>query len=180
MITVSATNTNTVHPLRPEDPAAALLWDTASTVPDPEIPVVSIADLGILRDARFDGEIPVIVITPTYSGCPAMGTITADVTAAITGAGYPRPRIETVLRPAWSTDWITELGKQQMREYGIAPPVARERSTGPIPITLTPAVRCPLCGSMNTTESSRFGSTSCKALYSCRECHEPFDYFKGH
>lgn len=178
MIPVSTTHP--AHPLRPTDPSAAHLWDVAATIPDPEIPVISIADLGILRGARFDGDTPVIVITPTYSGCPAMGTITADVTAVVTDAGYPTPRIETVLRPAWSTDWITELGKQQLREYGIAPPVARERSSGPIPITLTPAIRCPHCGSMNTTESSHFGSTSCKALYSCRDCREPFDYFKGH
>ncbi|AKK04264.1 1,2-phenylacetyl-CoA epoxidase subunit PaaD [Corynebacterium epidermidicanis] len=169
-----------MHELRPTGEREAQLWDAAATVPDPEIPVISIADLGILRGVRWEGEQPIITITPTYSGCPAMDTIAADVKDAVEAAGFPRPSIDLVLHPAWSTDWMTEEGKQQLQDYGIAPPQRREASSGPIPLTLSAPVACPRCGSRNTQKLSHFGSTSCKALYSCRDCHEPFDYFKVH
>lgn len=169
-----------MHELRPVGEKEAQLWDVAATVPDPEIPVISIADLGILRGARFDAEQPVITITPTYSGCPAMETISTDVKNAVEQAGFPRPTIDLVLHPAWTTDWITEEGKQALEDYGIAPPRRESKTTGPIPLTLSAPVTCPRCKSRNTHKLSHFGSTSCKALYSCRDCHEPFDYFKVH
>lgn len=170
------------NPLRPADAADAAVWDVAATVPDPEIPVISIADLGILRGARREGDTAIVTITPTYSGCPAMEHITTDVTAALRAAGYADSQVELVLQPAWTTDWITEQGKKNLREYGIAPPSGKAAATGPVPLTLgpPPAIRCPRCDSANTTKLAQFGSTSCKALYSCDDCHEPFDYFKVH
>ena len=167
----------TAAELRPSDPAAAQVWDAAATVHDPEIPVLSIADLGILRDVQVEDGRAVVVITPTYSGCPAMGTITTDVTTALGRAGYPDAEVRTVLQPAWTTDWMTDEGKAKLAEYGIAPPSART-DEGPVRVGL--AVKCPRCHSLNTREITRFGSTSCKALYTCQECLEPFDYFKVH
>lgn len=169
--------------MRPAALADAAVWDVAATVPDPEIPVISIADLGILRDARLEGDTAVVVITPTYSGCPAMEHISKDVVSALKEAGYADARVELVLQPAWTTDWITEVGRANLREYGIAPPAPRDGAPqGPIKLTLgpPPAIECPRCGSRNTTRLAQFGSTSCKALYSCRDCFEPFDYFKVH
>lgn len=168
---------------RPSSAREAALWDIAAQVPDPEIPVISIADLGILRDAFFEGETAVIIITPTYSGCPAMGHITDDIELALSKAGYQDFRIDTVLQPAWTTDWITETGRENLRQFGIAPPQGKaQRSTGPVLLTLgkKPNILCPHCGSENTKEITAFGSTSCKALYSCNSCFEPFDYFKVH
>ncbi len=152
-------------------------WKIAATVTDPEIPVLSIADLGILRAATSDDGTPVLTITPTYSGCPAMETITADLRRAFTDAGHRQPHVELVLTPAWSTDWMSEIGKAKLEEYGIAPPTGKA-ATGPVHLGL--AVKCPHCHSLNTKEMTRFGSTSCKALYQCRDCKEPFDYFKVH
>ena len=165
---------------RPEQKA----WDLAATVCDPEIPVLTIADLGILRDVRlFDdgGMVPAVqvTITPTYSGCPAMDAIRDDLNAAFGKAGYPTVHVELVLSPAWTTDWMTESGKAKLEEYGIAPPTGRSdaaRHAGPIRLQM--AVKCPQCSSLNTKELTRFGSTSCKALYVCQDCKEPFDYFK--
>ena len=159
-------------------------WDLAATVCDPEIPVLTIADLGILRDVRlFDdgGMVPAVqvTITPTYSGCPAMDAIRDDLTAAFAKEGYPTVHVELVLSPAWTTDWMTESGKAKLEEYGIAPPTGRSdaaRHAGPIRLQM--AVKCPQCSSLNTKELTRFGSTSCKALYVCQDCKEPFDYFK--
>lgn len=172
------------HERRPADPESAKIWDIAAQVPDPEIPVISIADLGILRDAFMDEKTAVVVITPTYSGCPAMGHITNDVTHALMDAGYADVRVDLVLQPAWSTDWITERGKRNLREYGIAPPQGNSRDAhdGPVLLTLEPpvAVECPRCHSTNTKKLAQFGSTACKALYSCQDCLEPFDYFKVH
>jgi ring-1,2-phenylacetyl-CoA epoxidase subunit PaaD len=152
------------------------LWDLASRVNDPEIPVLSIADLGILRGVAVDGDGTVVVtITPTYSGCPAMDAIREDLLAEFRAAGHDNVRVDLVLSPAWSTDWMTEEGKAKLREYGIAPPTGTgHRGT----VTLGLAVKCPRCHSLNTRELARFGSTSCKALYSCQDCLEPFDYFK--
>jgi len=137
--------------------------------------VLTIEDLGVLRGVDFadDGALEV-TITPTYSGCPAMDTIRQDVISALREAGFGDVRVLTVLAPAWTTDWITELGRTALREYGIAPP--GPRGSGPVRLTL--AVRCPLCGSPDTRELSRFGSTACKALWGCRTCQEPFDHFK--
>ena len=167
----------TASELRPADPVDARVWDAASTVHDPEIPVLSIADLGILRDAHAEGDKAVVVITPTYSGCPAMDTISADVSRALKGAGFEESEVRLVLQPAWTTDWMTDEGKAKLAEYGIAPPAARTVD-GPVRIGL--AVKCPRCHSLNTREITRFGSTSCKALYTCQDCLEPFDYFKVH
>ncbi|PAT14873.1 phenylacetate-CoA oxygenase subunit PaaJ [Corynebacterium sp. NML 120412] len=168
---------------RPTDESEARLWDVAAQVPDPEIPVISIADLGILRDAHFEGDTAVITITPTYSGCPAMGHITNDVELALAKAGYRDFRVDLVLNPAWTTDWITETGRENLRSFGIAPPQGRaEQSSGPVLLRLgtPPRITCPQCGSDDTKEITPFGSTSCKALYSCNTCFEPFDYFKVH
>ncbi|KUG58633.1 1,2-phenylacetyl-CoA epoxidase subunit PaaD [Nesterenkonia jeotgali] len=159
-------------------PADATVWEVAASVNDPEIPVLSIADLGILREAAVEPDgTAVVVITPTYSGCPAMDTITADVTAALRHAGHEKVRIETVLHPAWTTDWMTDQGKAKLREYGIAPPTGKA-ALGPVRVGLS--VKCPRCDSPNTREMTRFGSTACKALYQCRSCLEPFDHFKVH
>ncbi|GAB3618936.1 phenylacetate-CoA oxygenase subunit PaaJ [Glutamicibacter endophyticus] len=148
----------------------------AATVNDPEIPVLSINDLGILRDVQMlqDGTVRV-TITPTYSGCPAMDVITSDLHEVFTNAGYPRVEVKLVLSPAWSTDWMSEEGKRKLTEYGIAAPTGTGHAG---PVTLGLSVKCPRCHSLNTRELARFGSTSCKALYTCKDCLEPFDYFK--
>ncbi|OAE03674.1 phenylacetate-CoA oxygenase subunit PaaJ [Arthrobacter sp. OY3WO11] len=159
-------------------------WDIAATVVDPEIPVLSIADLGILRDVKVTqehgtGQHVKVTITPTYSGCPAMDAIRDDLKTAFTKEGYADVEVALVLAPAWSTDWMTDAGKQKLQEYGIAPPTGKShaaRHAGPIRLTM--AVKCPQCSSLNTKELTRFGSTSCKALYVCQDCKEPFDYFK--
>jgi ring-1,2-phenylacetyl-CoA epoxidase subunit PaaD len=154
-------------------------WDIAATVVDPEIPVLSIADLGILRDVEVTNNKVKVTITPTYSGCPAMDAIRDDVKTAFAKEGYQDVEVDLVLSPAWSTDWMTEAGKQKLQEYGIAPPTGKShaaRHAGPIRLTM--AVKCPQCASLNTKELTRFGSTSCKALYVCQDCKEPFDYFK--
>ena len=164
---------------RPAEDEAARVWDVAATVLDPEVPVLTIEDLGVLRSAAIvDGKAHV-TITPTYSGCPAMDAIRSDVASALAGAGYPDARVELVLSPAWTTDWMSEAGKRKLEEYGVAAPTghAAVRGSGG-PVRLTLAVKCPRCGSLDTRETSRFGSTSCKALYSCNACQEPFDYFK--
>lgn len=166
---------------RPEAAADAAVWDAAASVNDPEIPVLSIADLGILRSAEAAGERGArVVITPTYSGCPAMDAISTDVELALREAGYEDVEVTLALSPAWTTDWMTEAGRAKLEEYGIAPPTGKTtaRPAGPIRISLS--VPCPRCGSLATRELSRFGSTSCKALYSCTSCKEPFDYFKVH
>lgn len=147
-------------------------WKIAADLPDPELPVVTIADLGILRDVTEDDQGRVHVqITPTYSGCPAMETISEDLVEALTAAGYQHVDVEFVLAPAWTTDWMTEEAKAKLAAYGVAPPGA---------VSLELSVRCPQCGSPDTRESSRFGSTACKSLWVCRSCREPFDHFKAH
>ncbi len=146
----------------------------AAEVPDPEIPVVTIEDLGILRDVTEDDRGWVHVqVTPTYSGCPAMDAIADDVVERLTRAGYLHVDVEFVLSPAWSTDDISAAGLAKLAAYGIAPP----SPTGPVALTLS--VRCPQCGSLDTRESSRFGSTACKSLWVCNACREPFDHFKA-
>lgn len=155
---------------------SAHAWRVAAEVPDPELPVVTIEDLGILRDAVVDDRGRVHVsITPTYSGCPAMETIRADVVERLAAAGFRRVHVEFVLAPAWTTDEITERGRRRLAEHGIAPP--GPCGDGPVPLRL--AVRCPQCGSPDTEELARFGSTACKALWRCRACREPFDHMKA-
>ncbi|WP_270410616.1 1,2-phenylacetyl-CoA epoxidase subunit PaaD [Microbacterium maritypicum] len=154
-------------------------WRIAASVPDPEVPVLTIEDLGVLRAVEVDGTSVHVYITPTYSGCPAMDTIRDDVILALTAAGFDEVEVRLVLSPAWTTDWMTEAGKTKLAAYGIAPPSGRAAvSTGPIRLSLS--VRCPRCGSLDTREVSHFGSTSCKALFECRACLEPFDHFKVH
>ncbi|GAC1323502.1 MAG: phenylacetate-CoA oxygenase subunit PaaJ [Mycobacteriales bacterium] len=150
-------------------------------VADPEIPVLTIADLGILRgvELRPDGAVEV-TITPTYSGCPAMAEITADITTALTAAGHAEVRVRTVLAPAWTTDWLSENGRRKLAAYGIAPP--GPRPDGPVPLTLgrpPERVSCPRCGSTDTRETSRFGSTACTSLHVCSDCAEPFSAVKA-
>lgn len=154
-------------------------WDIAATVVDPEIPVLTIADLGILRNVDVQGNSVTVTITPTYSGCPAMDAIRDDVYAAFKKEGYQDVHVDLVLAPAWTTDWMTEAGKQKLQQYGIAPPTGHSKAGGHSgPVRLSLAVKCPQCNSLNTKELTRFGSTSCKALYVCQDCKEPFDYFK--
>ncbi|EKS67720.1 MULTISPECIES: 1,2-phenylacetyl-CoA epoxidase subunit PaaD [Caballeronia] len=157
-------------------------WHVLESVPDPEIPVVSIRELGILRDVRHgDDGVLEVVITPTYSGCPAMSQIAEDIAKAIDDAQLGAHRIETVLAPAWTTDWITDDAREKLRRYGIAPPTGACVSTEkPIRfVARKPAtIACPRCGSTHTEKLAQFGSTACKALYRCIDCREPFDYFK--
>ena len=160
---------------------AARARTAAARVTDPEIPVISIEDLGVLRDVAVDerGRVSV-TITPTYSGCPAMNEIEADVKEALRESGFEDVTVHLVLSPAWSTDMITPRGHQALLEYGIAPPL-HGAGRGPVPVSISrrpPVPACPLCGSSDTREVSRFGSTSCKALHKCLSCQEPFDYFK--
>ncbi|MGA2287586.1 1,2-phenylacetyl-CoA epoxidase subunit PaaD [Bradyrhizobium sp.] len=152
-------------------------WDAAASVVDPEIPVLTIADLGVLREVTVkDGRVEV-AITPTYSGCPAMNMIGVEIELALRRAGFPDAKVHTVLSPAWTTDWMSEDGRRKLREYGIAPPQAAGSRRALFGVQ---QVACPQCGSDNTEVLSEFGSTSCKALWRCRSCREPFDYFKCH
>jgi ring-1,2-phenylacetyl-CoA epoxidase subunit PaaD len=156
--------------------------DVVAAVVDPEMPMLTLDDLGVLRSVEErDGGV-VVTITPTYSGCPAIEVMRDDIRAALTGAGYGRVEVRTVLSPAWSTDWISEAGRRKLAEAGIAPPGrAAPRAPGPIPLTLVPpssVVRCPRCGAPATEELSRFGPTPCTALRRCLSCREPFEHMK--
>jgi ring-1,2-phenylacetyl-CoA epoxidase subunit PaaD len=152
-------------------------WDVAAAVVDPEIPVLTIADLGVLRDvAVTDGRVEV-EITPTYSGCPAMNMITLEIELALEREGFANSKVRTVLSPAWTTDWMSEQGRQKLKEYGIAPPRAASSRRALFGVQ---QVACPQCAAEDTEVLSEFGSTSCKALWRCRRCREPFDYFKCH
>jgi ring-1,2-phenylacetyl-CoA epoxidase subunit PaaD len=154
----------------------------AAEVRDPEMPMLTLADLGVLRDVTVEGDEVVASITPTYSGCPAMATMRDDLVHRLNDAGFPRVRVRVVLAPAWSSDWITEHGRAALRAAGLSPPgPAAPTSSGPVRLTLGPARRaltCPLCGSPNTEPVSEFGATACKALYRCTDCLEPFDHVK--
>ncbi len=165
---------------RPEQDAEALgkrALHAVETVSDPEIPVLTIADLGVLRGVAVrDGRVEV-TITPTYSGCPAMNMIQFEIEMALDRAGIPGGRVNTVLFPAWTTDWMTEEGRRKLREYGIAPP---KPGGGRRELFGAEEVACPNCSSPDTQVLSEFGSTSCKALWRCNACREPFDYFKCH
>lgn len=154
--------------------AATRAWAAASAVPDPEVPCVNVAELGILRDVRIDGDVAVARVSPTYSGCPAVLAIELAIEAALRDAGF-EARIERVLTPPWTTDWITPEGREKLRAYGIAPP---EESGGKATLFGAAQVTCPRCASRDTERLSEFGSTACKAQYRCLSCCEPFDYFK--
>ena len=152
-------------------------WNAVASVVDPEIPVLTIADLGVLREVTVrDGDVEV-AITPTYSGCPAMNMIALEIELALEREGFRRPKIRTVLSPAWTTDWMSEDGRRKLREYGIAPPLPSSSRRALFGVE---EVACPQCGSKDTELISEFGSTSCKALWRCKSCREPFDYFKCH
>ncbi len=158
----------------------ARVLEVLGTVPDPEVPVISVVELGIVRDAEVapDGTVAV-TITPTYSGCPAMFEIERDIRVALADAGAPRVEVRTVLSPAWTTDWIGPEAREKLRRYGIAPP-GRAESSGLITLTRARVpVPCPWCGSNDTEPRSEFGSTACKAIHVCRSCRQPFDEFKA-
>jgi ring-1,2-phenylacetyl-CoA epoxidase subunit PaaD len=149
-------------------------------VPDPEVPAISVVELGVVRDVEIDGRAITVVITPTYSGCPAMKAIEDDILAALRGQGWPDARVRTVFAPAWTTDWMTDAAREKLRAYGIAPPgrapheefvVLRRRAAAP--------VACPFCGSTATALRSEFGSTACKAMHYCNACRQPFEEFKA-
>ncbi|HVW43359.1 MAG TPA: 1,2-phenylacetyl-CoA epoxidase subunit PaaD [Amycolatopsis sp.] len=157
-------------------------WAVARTVTDPELPMLTLADLGVLREvSEQDGHV-VVAITPTYTGCPAMDTMRDDLVHALHGAGYDDVEVRTVLRPAWTSDWITGEGRRKLADAGIAPPAAApRRPTGPIPLTLGPPARrvpCPHCGAGATELVSEFGPTACRSLRRCRACDETFEHVK--
>ncbi len=162
--------------------ATQKIWLILEQVSDPEVPVLTITDLGIVRDVRPLPASPErggepgyeIVITPTYTGCPAMDMIAMNIKLALIENGYHKIKITSVLAPAWTTDWMSEDGKKKLKEYGIAPPYSRSGDRSDL------VINCPQCNSSNTKCISEFGSTACKALYQCNDCKEPFDYFKCH
>jgi ring-1,2-phenylacetyl-CoA epoxidase subunit PaaD len=156
---------------------AAEVRAAVAAVPDPEIPVLTIEDLGILRDVAVEDDHVVVTITPTYSGCPAIDAIRADVATVLRAHGIEDAEVRTVLSPAWTTDWMSEQGRRKLREYGIAPPAPRAADASRL---VQLGVCCPRCGSFDVRESSRFGATACQAQYACRSCLEPFDHFKAH
>jgi ring-1,2-phenylacetyl-CoA epoxidase subunit PaaD len=151
----------------------------AETVTDPELPLLTLADLGVLRDVRVEGGTVVVEITPTYSGCPAMSVIALEVELALARAGIEGARVRTVLAPAWTTDWLTAEGRRKLAGFGIAPPPEATNSRRAL-FGAPAALSCPRCGSTDTEQISAFGSTACKALWRCRACREPFDAFKCH
>lgn len=160
----------------PDVVVARGVWAVLETVKDPEIPVISVVDLGIVRDVRPGEHRLEVVITPTYTGCPATRQIEHDIRAALDQAGYGAVGLVTELKPAWTTDWITAEGREQLKDFGIAPPEGKPGKRALF--GAVDAVQCPHCGSRQTEMVSEFGSTACKALWRCKACGEPFDYFK--
>lgn len=148
-------------------PAVDQVWDWLEQVPDPEIPVISLVDLGVIRDVRYEGDTLIVAVTPTYSGCPATTIINLDIETALRDRGVADLRLEQKLSPPWTTDWLSDKGRAKMAEFGIAPP---QPAGGP--------KECPRCGSQDLERLSQFGSTPCKAQWRCKSCLEPFDYFK--
>jgi len=155
------------------------IWKLMEQVCDPEIPVLSITDLGIVRDVEIENEAITVIITPTYTGCPAMDVIEVNIKATLQEAGFQKIAVKKILSPAWTTDWLTEAGKRKLKAYGIAPPVGQSTDKS-ILFDEPRAIECPQCTSHKTEMISQFGSTACKALYRCLDCLEPFDYFKCH
>ena len=169
--------------LAPQDEEEKKIWKILEEVMDPEVPVLSVIDLGIVRSitslpALYNGWN--IDITPTYSGCPAMDAIRTDIRLKLIEHGYMNVKLTQVLSPAWTTDWMSENGKEKLKAFGIAPPNPRQQVCTPDLFQEAEAVECPRCNSYNTTLISQFGSTACKALYHCNSCLETFDYFKCH
>lgn len=148
------------------------LYQLLNSVCDPEIPVLTLQDLGVLRDISVDDDTVTVTITPTYAGCPAMDTMRSDIVSSLSEAGYEKVTVKQILSPAWTTDWMSDAGREKLLDYGIAPPVSTAcgQTTG--------RIKCPQCASKAVKQISEFGSTACKALYQCQDCHEPFDYFK--
>ena len=166
----------------PSEPSA---FQVAAQTPDPELPLLTVADLGILRSVDDTSDEVVVTITPTYSGCPAMHEISADITRRLNRAGFTVVTVKTQLTPPWTTDWITDAGRRKLAEAGIAPPPqahppAAPQRSGPVPLTLTPPppARCPRCGSPDTTLTAQFSATACKSLHRCTTCGEPFEAVK--
>ncbi len=155
------------------------IWKILEEVTDPEIPVLTIIDLGIVRDVKIDGEEIEVIITPTYSGCPAMNMIEVNIKAVLQEKGFHPIKVTTILSPAWTTDWLSEAGREKLTKYGIAPPVQGAYDKSAL-FSAERVVPCPHCNSSNTSMISLFGSTACKSLYKCNSCLEPFDYFKCH
>jgi ring-1,2-phenylacetyl-CoA epoxidase subunit PaaD len=201
MVTLLMPTTSAIEPtpsgtaaVRPPD--TDRIWQWLAEVPDPEIPAISVVDLGIVRDVAWseggnddkdteDAPTCVVTITPTYSGCPAMAVIAQAITEALHARGIARVKLATRLSPAWTTDWMSEEGKRKLKGYGIAPPAQQVIDISGISRKAVrahrePAITCPHCGSTHTRVTSQFGSTPCKALYRCVDCLEPFDYFKCH
>ena len=166
-------------------PDVAEVWTWLAQVPDPEIPVISLTDLGIIRDVAWQGDTLVVTVTPTYSGCPATGIINLDIEAALRAQGVGNLRLERQLSPPWTSDWITPEAREKLRAYGIAPPIDGTAADGRLAGRVSRlaggtnlVIACPRCGSTRTEKISQFGSTPCKASWRCTDCLEPFDYFK--
>jgi ring-1,2-phenylacetyl-CoA epoxidase subunit PaaD len=165
-------------------PGTEEVWDWLGHVPDPEIPVISLTDLGVIRDVAWNGDTLVVTVTPTYSGCPATAVIDLDIEKALRERGVGKLRLKRQIAPAWTTDWISAAGREKLRAYGIAPPIDGTAADGRLLGRAdrlaggNRAVACPRCGSVHTTRVSQFGSTPCKASWRCDDCLEPFDYFK--
>ena len=169
----------------PAFPDTDQVWRWLSEVPDPEIPVISLTDLGIIRDVQWQDDTLVVTVTPTYSGCPATSIINLDIETALRARGIEKLRLQRQLSPPWTTDWLTAEGREKLRAYGIAPPVDGTAADGVLAGRIARlsgasnlTVACPRCGSAHTEKISQFGSTPCKASYRCKDCLEPFDYFK--
>ena len=160
------------------DAADRRAWEALETVMDPEVPVLSVVELGIVREVVVEGDNVAVTLTPTYSGCPAMHAIEAEITGALDAVGFRQVTLKTVFSPAWTTDWIAEPAKEKLRAYGIAPP--GRVPAGPLVLLEGPSrqVPCPFCGSSNTALQSEFGATACKSLHRCRDCRQPFEHFK--
>ena len=158
-------------------PSVEEIWDWLDQVPDPEIPVISLVDLGIIREVAWQDDLLVVTVTPTYSGCPATTVINFEIEKALRDHGVGRLELKRQLSPAWATAWISDIGREKLRQYGIAPPVEGTAACG-VGGQVKPIVECPRCGSENTSLVSQFGSTPCKSNYRCEDCLEPFDYFK--
>jgi ring-1,2-phenylacetyl-CoA epoxidase subunit PaaD len=161
--------------------AQSAAYDIAAATPDPELPMLTVADLGILRSVEDTGDGVVVTITPTYSGCPAMREISADMRYRLERAGFAKVTVRTLLAPPWTSDWITPDGRRKLAAAGIAPPSSARRRTGPVPLTLgpPPSPACPRCGSPGTVRTAEFGATACKSLYRCTACGEPFEGVKA-
>ncbi len=156
------------------------IYSYLEEINDPEVPVLSIMDLGIVRDVKMNEEELEVIITPTYTGCPAMDMITTTIKIQLATLGFKKVKVTQALSPVWTTEWMSEEGKRKLREYGIAPPNPRQQVCDQKLFAAAEAVQCPQCNSYHTHRISEFGSTACKALYQCDDCKEPFDYFKCH